>query len=77
VEMIDWVAEEVKTVPDIVWQLNNNFTVLTIEGVLSMLNGEGCQELGCFHELTASSDATVLQAGGADSAKVVETAWLA
>jgi hypothetical protein len=26
-----------------------------------MLNGEGCQELGCFRELTASSDAIVLQ----------------
>jgi hypothetical protein len=42
-EMIDWVAGEVKAVPDIVWRLNDNFAVLGIKGVLTMLNGEGCQ----------------------------------
>jgi hypothetical protein len=41
-EMIDWVAREVKTVSDTVWQLNENFAILGIEGVLNMLNGEGC-----------------------------------
>jgi hypothetical protein len=41
-EMIDWVAREVKTVSDTVWQLNENFVILGIEGVLNMLNGEGC-----------------------------------
>jgi hypothetical protein len=40
------VVEEVKTEPDTIWQLNDNFTVLAIEGVLNMLNNEGCQELG-------------------------------
>jgi hypothetical protein len=29
-------------VPDTVWWLNDNFTVLGIEGILNMLNGEGC-----------------------------------
>jgi hypothetical protein len=48
-------------VPDTIWQLNDNFTVLVVEGVLNMLNGEGCQELSRLHELAASSDATALQ----------------
>jgi hypothetical protein len=43
-EMIDWVVEEVKTVPDTIWQLNDNFIILGIEGILNMLNSEGCQE---------------------------------
>jgi hypothetical protein len=45
-EMIDWVAGEVKTMLDTVWQLNDIFAVLAIKGVLSMLNDKGCQELG-------------------------------
>jgi hypothetical protein len=36
-EMIDWVVGEVKAVPDIVWWLSDNFTVLGIEGVLNIL----------------------------------------
>jgi hypothetical protein len=44
--MINWVVGEVKAVLDTVWRLNDNFTILGIEGVLSMLNDEGCQELG-------------------------------
>jgi uncharacterized coiled-coil protein SlyX len=35
-EMTDWVVGEVKAVPDTVWRLNDNFTILGIEGVLSM-----------------------------------------
>jgi hypothetical protein len=42
-EMVNWVAGEVKTVLDTVWQLNDNFTILSIEGILNMLNDEGCQ----------------------------------
>jgi hypothetical protein len=60
-EMIDWVAGEVKTMLDTVWQLNDNFAVLGIEGVLTMLNDKGCQELGQLHDLAASHDAAVLQ----------------
>jgi hypothetical protein len=60
-EMLDWVAGEVTTVPDTVWQLNNNFTVLAVKGVLSMLNSKGYQELGRLGELATSSDASVLQ----------------
>jgi hypothetical protein len=41
-EMIELVVREVKLVPDTVWQLNNNFTVLDVESILSMLNNEGC-----------------------------------
>jgi hypothetical protein len=43
--------------PDTVWQLNNNFVVLAIEGILNMLNDEGWQELSC---VAASSDASVM-----------------
>jgi hypothetical protein len=60
-EMIDWIVGEVKAVLDIVWRLNDNFTILGIEGVLSMLNGEGRQELGRLHDLVGSSDASVLE----------------
>jgi DNA repair exonuclease SbcCD ATPase subunit len=42
-EMINWVAGEVQTVPDNMWQLNDNFVILAIEGVLNMLRNEGCQ----------------------------------
>jgi hypothetical protein len=40
-EMIGWVVREVKAVPNTGWRLNDKFVVLGIEGVLSMLNGEG------------------------------------
>jgi hypothetical protein len=46
---------------DIVWQLNNNFAILAIEGILNMLHNEGCRELGRPHGLSASSDTSVLQ----------------
>jgi hypothetical protein len=60
-ELIDWNGGEVKTVPDIVWQLNDNFIILAIEGVLNMLNGTGCQQLSDLRRLAASSDASVMQ----------------
>jgi hypothetical protein len=53
--MIDWVAREVQTVLNTIWQLNDNFAILAIEGVLNMLNNEGCQEF------VTSSDAYILQ----------------
>jgi hypothetical protein len=59
--MINWVIREVKAVPDIVWRLNDNFTVLGIECVLSMLHGEGCQELGWLRDLAGSSDTSILE----------------
>jgi hypothetical protein len=43
------------------WQLNDNFVVLAIKGVLKMLNGIGCQELSHLHGLAASSDASVVK----------------
>jgi hypothetical protein len=60
-EMINWVVMEVKAVLDTIWQLNNNFAILGIEGVLSMLNGEGCQELGRLRDLAGSRDTAVLE----------------
>jgi hypothetical protein len=60
-ESIDWVVREVKTMPDTVWQLNDNFNVLAIEGILHMLNGESCQELSHLHGLAASSDASIMK----------------
>jgi hypothetical protein len=59
--MIDWVAGEVKVVPDTVWRLNDNFILLGIEGVLSMLNGKGCQELGQLRDLASSRSVAVLE----------------
>jgi formate-dependent nitrite reductase membrane component NrfD len=59
-EMIDFVAGEVKIVSGTVWQLNNNFTILAIKGVLDMLNGEGCQVLDLLRGLAASSNASIL-----------------
>jgi hypothetical protein len=53
-EMIDWVVGEVRTVPDTMWQLEGNFAILGIEGILNMLSNEGCQELSHLHELAAS-----------------------
>jgi hypothetical protein len=46
---------------DTVLQLNDKFAILAIEGVLSMLNSKGGQEVGLLGRLAASSDATVLQ----------------
>jgi hypothetical protein len=60
-EMIDWVVREVRAVPDIIWQLNDNFAVLGIEGVLIMLDGEGCRELSWLRDLAASRNAMVLE----------------
>jgi hypothetical protein len=60
-EIIGWVVGEVKVVPDTVWRLNNNFTILGIEGVLNILNGEGCLELGQLCNIAASRDATMLE----------------
>jgi hypothetical protein len=60
-EMIDWVVREVKAVPDTVWRLNDNFHILGIEGVLNMLNDEGCQEFNRLRDLAASHDGGVLE----------------
>jgi hypothetical protein len=60
-EMINWVVGKVKVVTDTVWWLNDNFTVLGIEGILNMLNGEGCQELNRLHDLAASCNAAILE----------------
>jgi hypothetical protein len=70
-EMIDWVVGEVKAVPDTIWWLNDNFAVLGIEGVLNILNGERCQELGRLHDLASSSDALVLEEVPEDVHKLV------
>jgi hypothetical protein len=43
------------------WQLNNNFVILSIEGVMNMLNDTGCQELSHLRGLAASSNASVVQ----------------
>jgi hypothetical protein len=51
----------VNSVPDTIWRLNDNFTILGIDGVLNMLNGKGCQELGWLHDLAGSRDAMVLE----------------
>jgi hypothetical protein len=70
-EMIDWVVGEEKAMLDTVWWLNNNFTILGIEGVLNMLNGEGCQELNQLRNLAASRDAAILEGIPMDVHKLV------
>jgi hypothetical protein len=60
-EFIDWIAREVRIVPDTISQLNDNFIVLAIDGILNMLNYECCQELGRLRRLAASSDASIVQ----------------
>jgi hypothetical protein len=61
VDYINWFEEEVKAVPGMVWQLNDNFVVLAIEGVLNMLHSSSCQELPRLHELVVSSDASIVE----------------
>jgi hypothetical protein len=51
--------------------LNDNFAVLGIEGVLNILNGERCQELGRLHDLAGFSDALVLEEVPEDVHKLV------
>jgi hypothetical protein len=60
-KMFDWVIGEVITVLDTVWRMNDNFTVLGIESVIRMLNGEGCQEMGQLRDLVGSRDAMILE----------------
>jgi hypothetical protein len=69
-DLIDLVGEEVKAMSGTVWQLNDNFIVLAIEGVLNMLNGASCQELSWLHELAASSDVSVIENVPADVRKL-------
>jgi hypothetical protein len=47
-------------VSDTMWQLNDNFVVLDIEGILNMLSNEGFRELSRLRELAASLDTSVL-----------------
>jgi hypothetical protein len=59
--LIDWVGEELKVMSDTMWQLNDNFVVLSIEGVLNMLLGAGCQDLSQLHRLATSSDISIIE----------------
>jgi hypothetical protein len=61
----------VKVVSDTVWRFNDNFVVLGIEGVLNMLNGEGCQELNRLCDLAASHDTAVLEDVSKDMHRLV------
>jgi hypothetical protein len=60
-KLIDRVVGEVKIALDIVWQLNDNFVILSIEGVMNMLNGTGCPELSHLRGLAASSNASIVE----------------
>jgi hypothetical protein len=60
-DYIGWFEEEVKAVSRAVWQLNDNFVVLAIEGVLNMLHSSDCQELSVLHDLGALSDTSVIE----------------
>jgi hypothetical protein len=71
-DYINWFEEEVKTVPGVIWQLNDNFVVLAIEGILNMLHSSGCQLLPVLCELAASSDASVIENVPAKVQKIAE-----
>jgi hypothetical protein len=43
------------------WQLNDNFIMLAIEGVLSMLHGTDCQQLPKLRELAVPSNVSVIE----------------
>jgi hypothetical protein len=46
---------------DTVWWLNDNFVIIGIEGVLNMLNGGRCQELGRLHDLATCHGTSALE----------------
>jgi hypothetical protein len=71
-DYINWFEEEVKTVLGVIWQLNDNFVVLAIEGILNMLHSSGCQLLPVLCELAASSDASVIENVPAKVQKIAE-----
>jgi hypothetical protein len=68
---IDRFMEMVRAMLGTVWQLNDNFVVLAIEGILNMLCSTGCQELSRLHELAASSDAFITDDVPTEVQKVV------
>jgi hypothetical protein len=51
----------VKFMSGVFRQLNDNFVVLTIEGVLNMLQSSGCGHLSSLHQLVASSYALIVE----------------
>jgi hypothetical protein len=53
------------------WQLNDNFVVLDIEGVLNMLHSLDCKEFSGLHQLAASSDASIIENILAEVQKIV------
>jgi hypothetical protein len=60
-DWIDWVGEEVRVVLGTVWQLNDNFVFLAIEGVPNMLHDAGCQELSQLRELAVSGNVSIVK----------------
>jgi hypothetical protein len=60
-DLINWVGEEVKAMPRTLWQLNDNFVVVAVEGVLNMLQGTGYPELPQLRELAASSNVSIVE----------------
>jgi hypothetical protein len=60
-DYISWFEEELKVVPGVVGQLNDQFVVLSSEGVLNKLYSPDCQELLILHDLATSSDASVVE----------------
>jgi hypothetical protein len=59
-------------VTDNVWRLNDNFVILGIEGVLNMLNCEGCQELDRLRNLATSHVASAFEDVPNDMHKLAE-----
>jgi hypothetical protein len=68
---IDRFTEMVRAMLGTVWQLNDNFVVLAIEGILNMLCSTSCQELSRLRELAASSDAFITDDVPTEVQKVV------
>jgi hypothetical protein len=62
----------VRSLPGVFWQLNDNFVVLAIKGVLNMLHSSGCQELSELRQLAASSDASIVEDVSAEVQKIAD-----
>jgi hypothetical protein len=62
----------VKSLSGVFRQLNDNFVVLAIEGVLNMLRSSGCRDLSALYQLVNSSDASVVEDVPAEVQKLAD-----
>jgi hypothetical protein len=71
-DFFSWFEDEVKSLSGVFRQLNDNFVVLAIEGVLNMLRSSGCRDLSALYQLVNSSDASVVEDVPAEVQKLAD-----